>query len=678
MKPIPISAERDHLALLMKSSSPLNAVAEIIWNGLDADADEVTVELRRNGLGAIDAVIVTDDGDGIPHDDTPFAFGKLGGSWKRNQTLTKRNKRSIHGKFGKGRFRAFSLGNSVEWKTCYEANGSGRQSYTIFGSTGSDTLFHASEPEKSSGKLGTVVAITEFPNEPRSLADDEAAARLTEEFAIYLSQYGSVRIVYEGDSLDPKKAQKRQDELPPKQIEVAPGKTVTSQITVIEWLTDAERALYLCDENGVALAKVKPGIQAPGFTFTAYLKSNFVRELDKEGFLIFGDGDIHPPLNKLLDDAKFQLRAHFAERSLQEAASLVAQWKAENVYPYSEEPKSPVEEAERKVFDVCAVNISSYLEDFSGASKASKKFTFTLVKLALQQNPESLQRIIQSVLGLPKEQQEELTNLLKRTTLSAIIEASKTVADRLDFLAALEHLAFDDVAVDVLKERTQLHRILVSETWIFGEEYNLSVDDEGLTTVLEKHLKVLGREPGKLAPVRREDGSVGIVDIMLSRRIPQPSESKIHHLVIELKAPKVPIDPAVIGQLMSYATAVDEDPRFKGLNIQWDFWAVSSEVSKSAENMAKQHGRTEGIVWASDDGRMRLWVKPWNQILAECRARLAFYQKRLNYQVNRDTGREYLQQTHSKYLPEKLLIRPPGAPVELGLLIQALMSGTLA
>jgi hypothetical protein len=59
------------------------------------------------------------------------------------------------------------------------------------------------------------------------------------------------------------------------------------------------------------------------------------------------------------------------------------------------------------------------------------------------------------------------------------------------------------------------------EQWVFGECYHLMVSDQSLDAVLRRHLESLGRAPAAmdLAPVRREDGSVGIVDLMLGRPV---------------------------------------------------------------------------------------------------------------------------------------------------------------
>jgi DNA topoisomerase VI subunit B len=67
---------------------PIAAVAELIWNGLDADATEVSVDLEDDQLGGLRRIIVTDNGHGIPHADAPTLFRNLGGSWKSHGART--------------------------------------------------------------------------------------------------------------------------------------------------------------------------------------------------------------------------------------------------------------------------------------------------------------------------------------------------------------------------------------------------------------------------------------------------------------------------------------------------------------------------------------------------------------------------------------------------------------
>lgn len=77
-----VEVQDDHLKSLCGTRSPLDSVAELIWNSLDADASHVRVSFKENGLGGLDEVIITDDGHGIPHETALTSFGSLGGSWK--------------------------------------------------------------------------------------------------------------------------------------------------------------------------------------------------------------------------------------------------------------------------------------------------------------------------------------------------------------------------------------------------------------------------------------------------------------------------------------------------------------------------------------------------------------------------------------------------------------------
>jgi hypothetical protein len=203
--------------------------------------------------------------------------------------------------------------------------------------------------------------------------------------------------------------------------------------------------------------------------------------------------------------------------------------------------------------------LTDNLPDFEKSNAKQKRVMFRLLKQAIEENSSALQTILAEVLDLPKDKQDELAELLRQTSLSAIISAAKIVADRLEFLTGLEHLLFDPVSKKQLLERRQLHRLLAPNAWLFGEEFNLTADDESLNTVLERHLAILGHPAEDDGPVVRDDGRQGIVDLMLSRVVPWLDVQKREHLVVELKRPKQPVDGKVLQQIKDYAVAVAAD-----------------------------------------------------------------------------------------------------------------------
>lgn len=119
MRQISVNVKSDHLQSLTKIGRPTAAISELVWNGLDADADEVRVFLETNVLDRLETITVSDNGHGLAYSDVDTAFGNLGGSLKRDQSKTRTKRRLLHGRSGKGRFRAFSLGTSVLWRFRY-------------------------------------------------------------------------------------------------------------------------------------------------------------------------------------------------------------------------------------------------------------------------------------------------------------------------------------------------------------------------------------------------------------------------------------------------------------------------------------------------------------------------------------------------------------------------------
>ena len=119
MKRVSVSVQNDYLERMSKTR-PINAVAELVWNSLDADADKIRVKLFENEMGGLEKLTVTDNGHGLDYSLAERAFGSLGGSWKKQERKTRGKKRFLHGRQGKGRFSAFALGQSVEWKGDHE------------------------------------------------------------------------------------------------------------------------------------------------------------------------------------------------------------------------------------------------------------------------------------------------------------------------------------------------------------------------------------------------------------------------------------------------------------------------------------------------------------------------------------------------------------------------------
>src|SRR3546814_16241658 len=97
--------------LLIKTGSrdTIRALAELVWNALDADAKRIEVILDRNDLGGLSGIRVIDNGSGISAESAEHDFGNLGDSWKRGANRHSQLNRAILGNAGRRRLRLFSL-----------------------------------------------------------------------------------------------------------------------------------------------------------------------------------------------------------------------------------------------------------------------------------------------------------------------------------------------------------------------------------------------------------------------------------------------------------------------------------------------------------------------------------------------------------------------------------------
>lgn len=643
-----VQVERDHLDKLA-TARPIQALSELVWNSLDADATRVDIEIDTDEV-AMRAVTVRDNGHGIPHSDVETLFGKLGGSWKRHGARSKAKGRNLHGKEGKGRLKALALGRSAVWSVRYLQDGK-LMSYTI--SLLRDDLVdvRVTEPIEAEPALGTgvEVRITELDRTYRSLEPRRSVQALSEVFALYLTDYSEAGVYVESEKLDPSSqiAERRTLDLEPI---VAGDKEHAVQVELIEWKAASERWFFLCGPEGFPFLRTTPRFHTPGYQFSAYLRSSYVDVLQEAGVLELSEMD--PALQEACDAAAELIKAHFRDKEVESSKTEIEQWKTEEIYPYRSEPQTSVAKAERKVFDIVALNVNRLLPEFSQQSAKSRAFQLRMLRQAIERGPDELQHILTEVLDLPERAQREMSKLLEEADLANVISASRLVSDRLKFVHGLEALLFDADSRKHLKERSQLHRMIAeNNTWLFGEEFSLTVDDKSLTEVLRQHQKAIGSNTViDDGPVKRIDGKKGIVDLMLSRAVPQSRAEEREHLVVELKRPSVKVGAEEIMQAKKYAFSISEDERFRHVKTRWSFWVISNELDSFARHETRQKDAPPGRVHLSEHGNVEVWVKSWAEVLNGCKARLQFVQNHLQANVDRESSLRYLKKTYDKYL----------------------------
>jgi hypothetical protein len=427
------------------------------------------------------------------------------------------------------------------------------------------------------------------------------------------------------------------------------GTSHSVSIEVIEWRRQTKRALYLCNEQGFPLAQIETRFHVGDFHFSAYLKSPFISALHQDNSLEIAE--MVPALANSVDEARAKLKELFRERAAERAKVVVDDWKAKKLYPYEGEASTHVERAKRQIFDIVAVTVQEASHDnLHELPRSQLALHLRMLRHAIERSPSELQRILDEVLKLPKRKQKELARLLDETDLSGIISAATLIADRLKFLQGLSFILFDYEARNRLKERTQLHKILESNTWIFGEEFNLWASDRELTTVLKAHKDKLDPELVIDEPVTLLTRKRGIVDLMLSRAQKRHRANEYEHLVVELKAPKVKLTHRELTQIKDYALSVSRDARFHRVEgVRWHFWLVSDEYDDFVQS--EINSGPDALRRLVNRGpNYSIGVKTWGEILDENNARLQFVNEKLEHRADQDQAIAFLAERHREFL----------------------------
>lgn len=629
--------------------APPSGLCELIWNAFDEDATVVTVKVENSPLGALDSITIEDDGNGMSRERAELAFSRVGDSWKRMPSTTSDGGRPVHGRYGRGRYTAFSLGSSVRWESTSEVTeGEALGAIAVKGFRTSLDEFDVIDLEQVSEHTGTRVVVTGVSTEAQKAfeAPEGLRQRILTEFALHLDRHNDFKVIFLGETLDPSQVIKVRETV---DLVLPEGVQGTAQLTIIEWkLTGVERRIYLCRPGGGIVDEVSPRIQSVGSEFTAYLEwPGFDGSIG-----VMADLDESSDASKVIESARDALREHLAESVRRREAETVSKWRAEGVYPYKNEPTTTVEKASRDTFNVIALAAARTVDE--SRSRASKALALSLLKETFESDPEALLPILKQFSQLPANRIEELRVILEKTSLSQLIALGREVGSRVEFLNGINALVFDKISKKKVLERRQLHRILAHETWLFGEEWTMTGDDERLTEVLKHYLAKLGLdvELANGPAVVREDGSDAIPDLVLGRQL-ETRENFFSHLVIELKRPSHRLTDDDVTQLRSYASAITNDERFDQPNSAWEFWLIGNETSDAVDEARHQQTLPAGVVQHSK--KYKLIVKTWAEIIGDAEHRLKFVQKSLKYESDRDSGLQTLREKYGKYLPDEVL-----------------------
>ncbi len=295
----------------LKSVKPLDAICEYIWNGFDAGASEVRVDLHENDFGIINMVSVADNGAGISYEELKWKFQPFNDSKKAtgdnwmNHTLQ-------HGKKGIGRLTFFAFAQNARWETVYSKNNKNycyyiemhKESLNQFDDNGGE------KPKETNYPTGTKVIFTQI----EVLDKEEIIEKIKENFFWFLelNEKRQFHIYINDEDISVR------DLIIHKQLIDVSGKKVKNEYEVkfVQWKirlgNEYSKIYYIgSDDREHYKETTKLNKQSDEFYHSVFIKSSYFDDFHFEKNVSEGQGDLFSSKNDIEYKALMDSVNHF-------------------------------------------------------------------------------------------------------------------------------------------------------------------------------------------------------------------------------------------------------------------------------------------------------------------------------------------------------------------------------
>lgn len=248
-----------------------------------------------------------------------------------------------------------------------------------------------------------------------------------------------------------------------------------------------------------------------------------------------------------------------------------------------------------------------------------------------------VEEIFTKVIKLSDESLLKFHSLLEKTELENVISFSSTVANKIEFLDFLNKIVYGDIS-KILRERSQLHKIIEKELWLFGEAYNGTphlwsdkMIGNTLKELRDKHFNYNPTQEDENLIESDVEGLENITDLFfLNEKILDNEDREI--MIVELKSPKCAIGKKEIQQIDDYAFTVEQFPGLPTENVKYKFILISSRLNEYAKSKMKSKKNIYKEPFLYDkktDKNIEVYVMEWSELIELNKRKLGYLSTKL-------------------------------------------------
>lgn len=601
-----------------ESVEPVQAILELVWNGFDAGAKNININIVYDHFDTVKNLTILDDGDGIN-------FTDLGSNFNRFNDSLKKTSIDQHGSKGRGRLSFHRLCHQAIWYTKYL----GRNAYIKI----NDEDIKAYEAqididaEEQNSLLnamdkGTCVELTLLHS---SLPDrSELISILSNEFCCKLALDDKKRIFVNGTEID----------IPEHEIKEVSFEIENNDFMVkgIRW--DKKPAteksfIYLTDSSGKIVHKESTTFNKKrDFHLSVFVSSIWADTFSSNGDDIFSTAKSNPDSKawrQLVKNVLKFSRSIYDDFLRVQVEKAIQKLEEDGAFPTYNE--YDITYASWKRNNIKQVVRSIYIADpqflVSLTIKQKKIIIRLLDKMLVSNQNEDLFDILESVLDLSDSDLSRFASQLKKTKLENIISSIEELQRRRFAVEELK-LIMNEYYKEVL-ETPDLQKIIENNTWLFGERYETIGAEEDTFTKIAKSLRDSVYSINNIDEQDVENGEdiIGArrqTDLFLARRMPtfDSNGNKVfRYIIIEIKRPSIALNVKHLRQLEDYAGIIKRHPEFSSQNLHFELILIGRKISSQdieiPTRLSNYAGRGDvGLV--SDDANMKRYVKNWYTI----------------------------------------------------------------
>lgn len=601
-----------------KSLEPVNAIFELVWNGFDANAKVVDINIEYNNLNGLEKVSIIDNGEGIDIENTVNNFGKFNESSKKLDD----NK---HGSHGKGRLAFHKLCDIATW---YTKRGGYNAKLIIKSSAIKDFSGEYLEEDKQEKSLkelatGTCVVLSEFTNYiPQNL--DKLVGAFSKEFGWYLALNKGVQLRINGQVVS----------IPNHEVHEHPFEVRNISFTakIIRWddKPSSEKSFNYLITGDYKVVKKELSKFNNKFAFytSSYVFSKWADQYDECMLELdqkhTGQTQVY---NAVLKELLAIQRDIYSDYLRSFVDSKIERFDKEGYFPsYSGLAQDYAKWRKNNTKTILRDLYFAEPTVFNTLNAKQTKIIIRLLDVVLVSNENnSLFEVLNEVLDLDEENLSTLAKQLQRTTLENIISTIESLQKRQVAVHKLRNLM--EYRYSELLETPDLQKIIEANTWLFGAQYTTLGAEEVSFTSVAKNLR---DKVDNIDIVSQQDIEDGMtveganrqVDLFMARKVPTfgaMAEEIFKCVIVEIKRPSISLNKKHLQQLEDYAEIISKHPAFSSAKMNFELILVGRKISQNDYQIKKrlEDLKDKGEYGLISDGKIKCYIKDWFTIFDE-------------------------------------------------------------